>query len=163
MPDNDDLDLGEQESQPVEERQADTMFDRMAEIKPPRVEAVSDDGVDDILDSYGGSATQRMKVSPKMSDTQVVDKRLFPILKETMEWLNNLMIARVFPETLNPLRNIIVKHLLQEYAEVSFAEAICLAEVALTVAIDGEGRMDIIHLFSKMSEVTDEANKGKLV
>jgi len=145
----------------IEQSQAgDSLYGRLSEVRPARSDvAVKDESLDD----GGGSLAQRMKSSPKMSDTQVVDKRLFPILKETVDWLNNLMIARVFPETLNPLRNIIVKHLLQEYSEMVFAEAVAITEVALTVAIDGEGRMDIIHLFSKMKEDIEDEKKAKLL
>lgn len=133
----------------------DAAYNSLAEISPPRQDiATQEDGVGEM---YGGSLAQRMKNSPKMSDTQVVDSRLFPILQDTIKWLNHLMVARVFPETLNPLRNIIIKHLLQEHEQdISFAEAVSLAEVALTIAIDGEGRMDIIHLFSKIEDNAEE-------
>lgn len=140
----------------------DNLYGQLSEVRPARSEvAVKDSSLD--LDDGGGSLAQRMRSSPKMSDTQVVDKRLFPVLKEAVDWLNNLMVARVFPETLNPLRNIIVKHLLQEYPDMVFAEAVAITEVALTVAIDGEGRMDIIHLFSKMKEDTEDKEKAKLI
>jgi len=143
-------------------QQGDSLYGQLSEVRPARSDVAVKEGAE-LLDDGGGSLAQRMKSSPKMSDTQVVDKRLFPVLKETVDWLNNLMVARVFPETLNPLRNIIVKHLLQEYSDMVFAEAIAITEVALTVAIDGEGRMDIIHLFSKMKEDTEEEKKGKLL
>ncbi len=145
-------------------QEKDDLFGQLSEIRPARSDvAVKEGDMRETGEDGGGSLTQRMRMSPKMSDTQLVDKRLFPVLKDNVEWLNNLMVARVFPETLNPLRNIITKHLLQEYPEMSMAESICLAEVALTVAIDGEGRMDIIHLFSKMSDPSDDEKKGKLV
>lgn len=149
----------------VEENQVgDDLYGQMAEIQPARSDVATKEGdIGGLVDDGFGSLSRQMRNSPKMSDTQVVDKRLFPVLKESVEWLNNLMIARVFPETLNPLRNIIVKHMLQEYEDMSFAEAVALAEVALTVAIDGEGRMDIIHLFSKMSESSEDEKKNKLI
>lgn len=135
----------------------DSVYNQLSEVTPPRGGIAEND--DDLEDNYMGTMTQRMKASPKMSDTQVVDKRLFPILKEP--WLSNLMVARVFPDTFNPLRNIIAKHLLQEYPEMSLAEAMVEAEIALTVPLDGMGRLDIIHMFSKLSEQAQE-EKGKI-
>jgi len=142
----------------VEEDKFSSVYDQLSEIAPPRSDVAQDDGLEE---TFAGTLSQRMKVSPKMTDTQVVDKRLFPVLMETVTWLNNLMVARVFPDTLNPLRNIIIKHLLQEYDDVSFAEAVCIAEVALTIALDGEGRLDIIHMYSKISDIKEE-EKSKI-
>lgn len=132
----------------------DNVYDSLSEVSVPR----DDVGAHDM--DFGESMSQRMKMSTKMSDTQVVDKRLFPELKE--DWLSNLMVARIFPDTFNPLRNIIAKHLLQEYPDMSVAEAIAQAEVALTVPLDGEGRLDIIHLFSKLSENNEKEKRDKL-
>lgn len=148
-----------------ESHAGDDLYGQLSEIKPPRGDVATQEvGVGELPHDDGfGSLADRMKLSPKMSDTQVVDRRLFPILKEKLDYLNNLPVARVFPETINPLRNILVKELLQTYEDMSFAEAISIVEVALTIAIDGEGRMDIIHLFSKMSDNGDDKDKGKLV
>jgi hypothetical protein len=142
----------------AEEDKFGSVYDQLSEIAPPRSDVAQDDSLEE---TYAGTLSQRMKVSPKMTDTQVVDKRLFPILRKEVEWINNLMVGRIFPDTLNPLRNIIIKHLLQEYDDVSFAEAVCIAEVALTIALDGEGRLDIIHMYSKISE-TQQEEKGKI-
>jgi len=150
----------ENEGKP-KENAGNSLFNQLSEVRPARTDVAVEDEVGDVGD-VSGSLSQRMKLSPKMTDTQIVDKRLFPILKETLDWLNNLMVARVYPETLNPLRNIIIKHLLKEYFSMSFAEAVALAEVALTVALDGEGRLDMIHMFSKLSEASEEEGKGKL-
>lgn len=132
----------------------DNVYNNLSEVSAPR----DDVGAHDI--DISESMSQRMKMSTKMSDTQVVDKRLFPELKE--DWLSNLMVARIFLDTFNPLRNIIAKHLLQEYPDMSVAEAIAQAEVALTVPLDGEGRLDIIHLFSKLSENNEKEKRDKL-
>lgn len=135
-------------------------YDSLSEIAPPRTDVAINPELEDDL---AGSLSQRMKVSPKMSDTQIVDKRLFPILRETVEWLNHLMVARIMPETYMPLRTLIVKHLLKTYKgyELSMTEATVLAETALSIGIDGEGRLDIVHLFSKLTEVNQE-DKSKL-
>ncbi len=140
-----------------------SLYAQLSEIKPPRSDvaiATSDDSSG--LGENGGSLKKRMDFAPRMSDFQVVDKRLFPILKETVEWLNNLMIARVLIEEVIPLKSIITKHLLGEYPEISFAEAYCIAEVAVSVPIDSEGRIDIVRVFAKAGEMEAEKEKSKL-
>jgi hypothetical protein len=136
----------------------DSVYNQLSEITPPRGDV--DDGNGELEENFAGTLAQRMKASPKLSDTQVVDKRLFPALREP--WLANLMVARVFPDTMNPLRNINIKHLLQEYDEVQMAEAISETEVAVTIPLDGEGRLDIIHMFSRLSEQAQEKEGNKI-
>lgn len=139
----------------VQEREAgDSLFNQLSTISPGRVDVAEKD-----INS-SGSLTDNMKVSPKRTDFQVLDDRLFPVLKEGIKWINNIMVGRVFPDTINPLRNILCKHLLRSYSDMSFAEAVFIAEVALSVAIDGEGRIDAIHSFGKIGENNEEIKKG---
>jgi len=93
---------------------------------------------------------------------QVADKRLFPVLKETVDWLGYLMVARVSPETYLPLRNIVVKHMLKTFPDLQMAEAVVIAETAISIAIDGEGRIDELALFGRSSEVEEEDKKNKI-
>ena len=144
--------------QPIKEDKSDPLYERLSEIQPPR----TDIAPVDIADDYGGSLERRMQQSPKMTDMQVADKRLFPILKETVSWLNYLMVARVSPETYLPMRNIVVKHLLKEFSELQMAEAVVIAETAISIAIDGEGRIDELALFGRSSDTIEE-DKKKLV
>ncbi|MFA5386021.1 MAG: hypothetical protein WC364_15430 [Eubacteriales bacterium] len=106
-----------------------------------------------------GSATQNMVRSPKLSDVQTIDKRLFPDLGKT--FLNNLMIAGIFPDLYNDLFDIIVKGLLLENSEMTLEEAVCTAEVALSVGIDREGRIDAIAILGS-PQVASE-NEKKLI
>jgi hypothetical protein len=138
------------------------IYDQMRELKPPRTSAITPNDVDDNMDvEWDGGLRKRMQMSPKLSDMQTADKRLFPVLKENVDWLNNLMVARVYPETYIPFRNIIVKNLLKEYPEMSVTEALALAELALSVAIDGEGRIDELALFGGSSAMAEEKEKGQ--
>jgi hypothetical protein len=149
------------ELNPTEDNSIPT-FEKFSEIKPPRSLSDSEDDSEvGLPETQAGSLRRRTEIAPKMSDFQVVDKRLFPVLKEGLEWLNNLMVARVFPETIIPLKNIIIKHLLQEFNDISFAEAVCIAEVAVTVALDSEGRIDIARVFAKSGEIEDDKDKNK--
>lgn len=145
------------------DKKATSAYEQLSEIHPPRVvESIKDDGDSvAIADENAGSLGRRMKQSPKLTDFQVIDKRLFPILKEGVEWLNNLMVARIFPETQIPLKIILGKHLLTEYPEMQLAEAICIAEVAVSVALDSEGRIDIYKAYVGGHEATEQEDKNK--
>lgn len=144
------------------EDKSQSAYDRLSEINPPKSDAkIELDSEISPITETGGSLTNRMKLSPKKTDIQVVMDVLFPEIE--IPWLKNLMVARIFPETFNPLRNIIAKHLLQEYPEMSVAQALSVAELVLTVPLDGEGRLDAIHISSKLKEIEDEKDKNKLV
>ena len=139
------------------EDKSEPLWERMAEVKPPRGEAVLAEG--EIPSGSGSSLSKRMQQSPKMSDMQIADKRLFPVLKETVAWLSYLMVARVSPETYLPLRNIVVKHLLKDFSDLQMAEAVVIAETAISIAIDGEGRIDELALFGRSGEAEEEEKK----
>lgn len=137
----------------LEDSSGDSLFNQFAEVKPVRTD-VSVVGTQEPRTLSGS-----MRNSPKMTEFQVLDSRLFPKLREDAEWLDNLMMGRVFPDTLNPLRNIIMKHLLQEDEDISFAEAVVIAEVAVTVPLDGMGRLDEIHSYIKGGDKEEEGKK----
>jgi len=139
------------------EDKSEPLWDRMAEVKPPRGDVAPLEG--EIPIGYEDSLAKRTRQSPKMSDMQVADKRLFPILKEAVGWLDYLMVARVSPETYLPLRNIVVKHLLKDFPDLQMAESVVIAETAISIAIDGEGRIDELALFGRSSEAEEEEKK----
>jgi len=143
------------------EDKSETLWERMAEVKSPRGEVVLAD--EEIPSGRSGSLLKRTQQSPKMSDMQIADKRLFPVLKETVAWLSYLMVARVSPETYLPLRNIVVKHLLKDFSDLQMAEAVVIAETAISIAIDGEGRIDELALFGRSSEAEEDDKTKKLV
>jgi hypothetical protein len=110
--------------------------------------------------SYG-SLSQRMANSPKLSDAQTFDLRLFPQMKT--QWLNILQVSRVFPDTYDDLFMIFVKDLLSEYKDMTVGEAIALVHTSLSIAIDGEGRIDELQLASGMGIQSDgDKNKSTL-
>ena len=133
-------------------------FDSLSGIVPPRE-------LDDMPEDVGmdtprlqGSLRQRMNESPKLTDMQTADKRLFPAVEidgEVIGWLTNMQIGRVFPDTYVPVRNMIMKHLMREYHKSS-VEAYCIADRVLSTAIDGEGRIDELALIGKTGEAADD-------
>jgi hypothetical protein len=108
--------------------------------------------------SGSGTLTQTMLRSPKLSDVQTIDKRLFPDLGGRA-WLNNLMIAGIFPDLYNDLFDIIVKGLLIENQDMTLEEAVCTAEVALSVGIDREGRIDAIAILGSPQVASENEKK----
>jgi hypothetical protein len=133
-------------------------FENMEELKPPRKVATHDrDEARD--DEFSGSLSDRMSKSPKMTDIQAAIKQLFPQLKT--DWLTNLQVGRGYTDNYIFFRNIITKELLHEFTDISVAEALVQAEIALSVEQFGEGRLDLIALYGKVGEEEGEKEKGK--
>lgn len=139
---------------------ADVLFQRMSSIVPPRSDVrLPDDG-----GGAGGATThsslkKRMKEAPTLSDMQTADKRLFPPVEidgEIIGWLSDMQVARVFPETYVPLRNMIAKHLMQTYAKMGVVEAFCIAERVLSTGIEGDGRIDELQLVGRAAALEKE-------
>jgi hypothetical protein len=145
-----------QENQPSE---ADKLFQSMRTINPVR----DDIGEDEAPEEGGGSSDteqsleERLEGGRKPSDLQIADKRLNPDLG--VKHLNVQQMSRVFPDVYNPLFRIQVKDLIKN-SGMSVAEAITYVNTSLSIAIDGEGRLDEIAIMKQGSVNTDE-DKGK--
>jgi hypothetical protein len=138
---------------------ADIQWEQISEILPERVDVKMPEDSNDLESDLGhGTLGQNMRGSPKLSDVQTIDKRLFPDLQKS--WLNNLLVSRVFPDLYNDLFEIIVKGLLMENTDMTLEEAVCTAEVALSIPIDGEGRIDAIAVLGS-PQATTESDKNK--
>jgi len=144
-----------------EQSSSDLQFEKFSELLPERsdIELPKDELTVDEGEGGGGTLSQRMKVSPKLSDVQTIDKRLFPNLG--CDHLNNLMIAGIFPDLYNDLFDINVKGLLIENPDMSLEEAVNTVETALSVGIDREGRIDAIAILgSPQAGAESDKNKG---
>lgn len=121
------------------------------------------------------SLEERINSGKKKSDMEVVDARLFPDLG--FKHLNVMQVSRVFPDSFNPLLRIMVKSLVRhnlcsvEYdkdgnvvkkPKMSVAEAIAFVNTSLTIGIDGEGRIDEIHVFGRSAETEESKAKNNL-
>lgn len=142
----------------------DTVYEAFSKLEPPR-DNIGEPPSSNGIDIYGGSLDSRMRGSPKLSDMQSADSRLFPMLevaKEHIAWLQHVMVARITPEVYIPFRNIIVKHLIRKFfPDLDVPEAIIIAETALSIAIDGEGRIDELALFGRSSDNEDAEREKK--
>lgn len=153
LPNGDTGKLGDEESKSSE---TDQLFKQFSVIEPPRDVVVPDEGNgkgevghEDLED--------RIEGSPRLSDVQSVLKQLFVDLG--IPWLNNLQMARIPPEYYNYLKRIIVKRLIRRYKKEP-AEAIAIAEVAVGVAIDGDGRIEAIAVMGRAAEAEETKNKS---
>ena len=142
----------------------ESLYEQLSKVIPKK----EDEDLEELedIDRLGitsqDSLAKSMKVSPKLSDMQTADKRLFPdvIIKDVVvDWLGEIQIARVFPDTYVPYRNMIAKHILQNYEEVELVQAFSIADRVLSVAIDGEGRIDELALIGKAQDLKTEENK----
>lgn len=138
----------------------DLQWEQISELTSERNDVtLPEEKSGEIKDSSGHSTLrQRMDEAPKLSDVQAIDRRLFPDLGKP--WLNNMLVARVFPDLYNDLFDIIVKGLLIDNPEMTLEEAVCTAEVALSIPIDGEGRIDAIQILGS-PQAYEESNKNK--
>lgn len=145
---------------PDEEKNQDDLFDEMSEVLSPREDAIPQS--DDELVA-GGSLRQQMQFSPKKSDAQIADERLFPLIQYKdviIDWLTQLQVARIFPDVYVPYRNMIAKDLMFEYDDITLTKAYVIAETVLSIAIDGEGRIDALAIFGRLGEKKEEEKAG---
>lgn len=149
-----------QEPKKEDSSESDKLFNQMSGIVPPRDVNTYDESVSD---GNGGNETlgEVIAHSPKLSDMQTADQRLFPDLagKLPIQWINKLMVSRVFPDIYNPLFRICVKELVRN-TEMSVAEAIAYVNTAISIAIDGEGRIDEIRITGRAAEAESEKSKA---
>jgi len=136
----------------VEDKDTD-LFNELAGIAPPKdVDENEEDSA-----SGGDSMTERKEENPNLTDLQTFNKTLFPDLLK--KWLNVLQVSRVFPDTYNHLLRLCVKDLMKQDKEITLVEAIAYVSTALSIAIDGEGRIDVLALSGCTNQAEKDTNK----
>lgn len=148
--------------------ESDRLFQDMSEIIPRRnielpKEVVSGNKGDGGGDGEHDTLEERIEYSPKLTDMQVADRRLNPDLG--YPHLNVIQMSRVFPDVYNSLFRIQVKHLIRHSLihsdkKLSVAEAIAKVNTALSIGIDGEGRIDEIKILGKAVEQSENKDKN---
>jgi len=145
--------MAEQRNQPPE--QPEDLYDSLKSVEPRRPSEPDDTkGTDAKVKTMEEMSAE----SPKLSDLQSALQFLLPKLQG---YLNIIQVGRVFPDIYNPLLSILVKDLLADDDEMSVATAIAYANTALSIGIDGEGRIDVIGLYGRASETEVEKEKAK--
>ena len=140
-----------------EQKSEEIIYQNMSAVEPEL--EVKDDILGDEKTEYS-SLKDRMNVSPKLTDMQTADKRLFPDLG--YPHLNDVQVSRIFPDVYNPMSRILVKDLIRNSDEnMRVAEAIATVNTAVSIAIDGEGRIDELGLAGVSHEENMEKEKNK--
>lgn len=118
---------------------------------------------DDVEESSGGGGhttlKQRQIESPRLSDMQVFDNRMFPDMGEGNEWLNRIQSSEVFPDSFNNLERIYVKGLLKDKKDMSFHKALADVNTSLSIALNRDGRIDFLSWSG--SNLQKEADKDE--
>lgn len=145
----------EEEKEPNAE--VNDLFSKMSEITPLRDTELEDGDLEED-ESEHGALEERIEGSRKLTDFQVADKRLNPDLG--FRHLNILEMSRTFPDVYNPMFRILVKDLIKN-SNLSVAEALSYVNTALSISIDGEGRIDVIQIAKgQVTQAETEQNKG---
>jgi hypothetical protein len=152
-----------------EKKPDNSLFSRMSSISPPR--EVGDiggiGGGDDggnLVGRDGGSdehgtLEDRMNSARKKSDIQIVIEKLFPEFPQ--DWLNKVLVSRVFPDAYNHLLMMGVKELVST-TEMSVVQATMYMNSVLSMAIDGESRIDAIHIVGRGAEIEETKAKNSM-
>jgi hypothetical protein len=111
-------------------------------------------------DNGAGTIEERIETSPKKSDMQIVTERLNPDLG--IKHLNVMEMSRIFPDVYDPMFWLHVKGAMK-HDGLRLDQSIAYVNTSLSIAIDGEGRMDVIQVAGKGMMETDETKeKAKL-
>ena len=143
--------------------QSDIIYESFSEITSERnIPSKEPDDLDIDGVERGRTLGEIMADSPNLSDMQTADKRLFPNMGEKRTHLNILQVSRVFPDHYNPLLSMLVKDLLMNDPDLSVSEATTYAHTALSIAIDGEGRIDELQLMGSAIKTEQEKLNSKI-
>jgi hypothetical protein len=141
------------EDNETEVKSANQIWSQIKSIVPEREveipESTGDDG--------HGEIESRIDSNRKPTDFQILDKRLNPDLG--IKHLNWMQMGRTFPDVYIPLFKILVFDLIKNHPELTVAEDIAIVNTALSISIDGEGRIDTIKTIRETVEATAEKAK----
>ncbi len=147
------------EGNPLSNLEAEKLFKQMTSVIPLRdVELAEDEGEDKDTDGKE-TIEDRIESHPKLTDIQSALKILFPKLKG---YLNVIQMARISPDAYDALFWLLVKDLLEEFEDLSMAEAIAQVRTALDIPFDGEGRIEVVALQGRASEQEFEKERNKI-
>lgn len=145
-------------NEPQKKSEADELFSRQPglALEPKLPSSNSSDGGGN-GDGNHGDVDDIMLTSRKRSDIEIVISKLFP--EFPIKWLSYLLVSRVFPDAFNNILWLCVKELVAT-SKMTVVEAVATVYAVISIAIDGEGRIDGIHIIGQGSQA-DEANKAK--
>jgi len=142
----------------------DLLYNELSALTPEKELAL----VDAPESNGGGHKTMKEQTeeSPNLSDMQTADRRLFPNFGRAH--LNRAEVGRTFPDVYNPLFRINVKDAIKSDMSKPAEEQQTIGEIltdvntALSISIDGEGRIDELGLagVAHDEKLATEAGRG---
>jgi hypothetical protein len=139
---------------------SDLQWEQFSELVPERDDVkLPEDDIEGLDGEFGrGGITHNMKMTPKLSDAQTFDKRLFP--SSGFDWLDRLQVSEIFPDTYNHMFRIFTKDLMRSEKGMSLGEAIATVHTSCSIALTREGRIDVLALSGSL-QANAEADKTK--
>jgi hypothetical protein len=125
----------------------DVLYNTLGAAVPELEVEVSEEEAE-VKDTHD-TLSNRMKESPNLSDMQSVIRALSPILED---YLDVLKVARIYPEEFDRLRSLIIKDLMKLHPDWSLVKSAVIVTTALSIALDGEGRIDILRVAGAIKE-----------
>jgi len=124
--------------------EGDLLWKNFSEVVPEREDVIypKDNDEETPIGEERQTLTSRMKTNPNQSEIQTIIEQAFPDLGYA--YLNNLQMSRQFPDSYIPMESILVKQLLKDNPKLSVGEAKAIVATAMSIAIDGEGRIDLL-------------------
>lgn len=130
------------------ESEEQSTYNELSEISPERE-------IDDEEDvQTHQTLSERIAETRNPSDIEIALKELFADLG--IDYLNVIQKARIFPDTFNHLFNILVKEVMRNDRTMTLGKATALVETALTIAIDGEGRIELLGVVGALKKANEE-------
>jgi hypothetical protein len=153
--------VDENQEQPEEMTNADAQWNAFSELAPEREDIVLPEESDDTVKSVGHKTlSQQMRDSPRLTDAQVFDNRMFPDMGKP--WLNRVMSSEIFPDSFNHFFRIFVKGLMKEDRGRPLHEAIADSHTVCSIALGREGRFDQLAHDGTLSQKTEDEKNGGL-
>lgn len=143
-----------------EKTNSDLQWEKFSDIIPERDDVkLPEDDLESLEGLEHGGLNANMRKSPKLSDAQTFDKRLFPTTG--YEWLDRIQVSEVFPDTYNYLFRIFIRSLMrQSKGKMTLAEAIATAHTACSIGLTREGRIDVLALSGSITAANEESKKN---
>jgi hypothetical protein len=137
---------------------ADKEWESLSDLVPQRdVELPDEEKIE--VDGHT-TLRQRQIESPRLSDAQVFDNRMFPDMG--VDWLNRVQSSEIFPDSYNHFFRIYVKGRMKEDRGMPLHQAIADVNTSCSIALGREGRFDWLAWCGSNAQKDEDKEKGGL-
>lgn len=135
----------------------DKEWEELSDLVAERDDVVKPDIEKEDANEGHTTLKQRQIESPRLSDYQVFDNRMFPDFGRP--WMNRLMSSEIFPDSYNHLFRICVKGLMKDDKSLPLHQAIFDSNTACSIALGREGRFDQLAHDGTVSQKDEDKDK----